>query len=167
MWLLIALMLSFGALAAPPPTAPPSPTASQPPDPRVEARAKIRTLVGDIQHIERIRAKTPANALDGSCVDEKLAEARAGLQIAAAELARLEDGQARGDATENDYAAQRLRLLVERSGELAHAARVCATEELSTIDTTKVEVEISPSVPAGDPTRPPGEWEPPQRPPQQ
>lgn len=123
--------------------------------------------MADIQQIERIRAKTPAIALDGSCVDEKLAEARAGLQIAAAELARLEDGLSRKDATENDYAAQRLRLLVERSGELARAARVCATEELSTIDTTKVEVEISPAVPPGDPTRPPGEWEPQQRPPQQ
>ena len=121
-----------------------------------------------IQQIERIRAKTPAIALDGSCVDEKLAEARAGLQIAAAELARLDDGQARGgDATDNDYAARRLRLLVERSAEVASAARVCATEELSTIDTTKVEVEISKSVPEGDPTRPPGEWEVLQRPPQQ
>ena len=68
---------------------------------------------------------------------------------------------ARREATraENEYAARRLQLLVERSGELARAARVCATEELSTIDTTKVEVEILPSVPAGDPTRPPGDWE--------
>ena len=90
MWLIIALMSSLWAGAAPP-TAPP-------PDPRVEARAQIRKLVADIQLIERIRAKTPAIALDGSCVDEKLAEARAGLQIAAAELARLDDGQARGDA---------------------------------------------------------------------
>ncbi len=151
MWLIIALMSSLCAVAAPP-TAPP-------PDPRIDARAQIRKLVAGMQRIERIRAKTPAIALDGSCVDEKLAEARAGLQIAAAELARLEDGQARGDATENDYAARRLALLVERSEELARAARVCATEELSTIDTTKVEVEISPSVPSGDPTLPPGEWE--------
>ena len=120
-----------------------------------------------IQQIERIRSKTPAIALDGSCVDEKLAEARAGLQIAAAELARMDEGQARGDAGENAYAARRLGLLVERSGELARAARVCATEELSTIDTTKVEVEISPSIPAGDPTRPAGDWEALQRPPQQ
>ena len=114
-----------------------------------------------IQEIERIRAKTPANALDGSCVDQKLAEARAGLQIGAAELARLDEGL---EASENEYAARRLALLVERSAELARAARVCATEELSTIDTTKVEVEISPSVPPGDPTRPPGEWEILQRP---
>jgi hypothetical protein len=124
-------------------------------------------LVAGIQQIERIRAKTPAIGLDGGCVDEKLAEARAGLQIAAAELARVDEGLARQDAAENDYAARRLRLLVERSAELAQAARVCATEELSSIDTTKVEVEISPSVPPGDPTLPSGEWQIPQRPPQQ
>jgi hypothetical protein len=158
MWLIIALMASLCALARPA-TAPP-------PDPRIDARVQIRTLVAGIQQIERIRAKTPAIGLDGGCVDEKLAEARAGLQIAAAELARLDEGQARGDASENDYAARRLRLLVERSGELAHAARVCATEELSTIDTTKVEVDISPSVPPGDPTGPPGEWQVLQRPPE-
>jgi len=156
MWLIIVLMSSLCAVAAPP-TAPR-------PDPRVEARAQIKKLVSDIQLIERIRAKTPAIALDGSCVDQKLAEARAGLQIAAAELSRLDEGQASGDAGEDDYAARRLQLLVERSGELARAARICATEELSTIDTTKVEVEISPSVPAGDPTRPRGDWEELQRP---
>ena len=160
MWLIIALMSSLCALAA-------SPVAPPPPDPRVEARAQIKTLVAGIQQIERIRSKTPAIALDGSCVDEKLAEARAGLQIAAAELARLDEGQARGDATENGYAARRLGLLVERSGELARAARVCATEELSSIDTTKVEVEISPSVPPGDPTQPPSAFEILVRPPQQ
>jgi hypothetical protein len=158
MWVIIAVMSSLCAVAAP--------HLVTGPDPRIDARAKIRTLVAGIQQIERIRAKTPAIALDGSCVDEKLAEARAGLQIAAAELARLDEGQTRGDPRENDYAAKRLRLLVERSGELARAARVCATEELSTIDTTKVEVEISPSVPPGDPTGPPGEWEILQRPPQ-
>jgi hypothetical protein len=152
MWLIIALMSSFCAIAAPPTTPPP-------PDPRVAARAQIRKLVADIQLLERIRAKTPAIALDGNCVDEKLAEARAGLQIAAAELTRLDDGQARGEPGDNEYAARRLQLLVERSGELARAARVCATEELSSIDTTKVEVEISPAVPAADPTRPPGDWE--------
>ena len=159
MWLLIAVMSSFCAIAAP--------LKAPPPDPRVDARGQVRTLVAGIQQIERIRAKTPAIGLDGGCVDEKLAEARAGLQIAAAELARLDEGLARQDAAENDYAARRLRLLVERSAELARAARVCATEELSSIDTTKVEVEISPSVPPGDPTLPPGEWQIPQRPPQQ
>ena len=156
MWLIIALMSSLCAAAGPPMV--------PRPDPRIEARAQIRKLVADIQLIERIRAKTPAIALDGSCVDEKLAEARAGLQIAAAELARFDDAPARNDAAENEYAAHRLQLLVERSAELGRAARVCATEELSSIDTTKVEVEVSPAVPPGDPTRAPGPWEALQRP---
>ncbi len=107
-----------------------------------------------IQQIERIRAKAHADPLDGSCVDEKLAEARAGLQIAGAELGRVQESAAPEAAGERDYALHRLHLLVERSAELTRAARVCATEELSTIDTTKVEVEISPAVPRGDPTVP-------------
>jgi hypothetical protein len=147
MSLLIALMASLFVLA--------TPVTAPPPDPRIGAHAEIRTLVAGIQQIERIRGKTPADARDGSCVDEKLAEARAGLQLAGAELARLEDGVARRDASQDDYALHRLSLLVERSQELTRAARVCATEELSTVDTTKVEVEISPSVPGGDPTGPP------------
>ena len=161
MSLLIALMASLFALAVPP--APAAPRTN----PRIAAHAEIRTLVAGIQLIQRIRARTPADALDGSCVDEKLAEARAGLQIAGAELARLDDALARQNTGENDYALHRLSLLVERSGELTRAARVCATEERSTIDTTKVEVEISPTVPGGDPTGPPAPFGVPQRPPQQ
>jgi hypothetical protein len=160
MSLLIALMASIFVLA--------TPATSPPPDPRIGAHAEIRTLVAGIQQIERIRAKTPADARDGSCVDEKLAEARAGLQLAGAELARLEDGVARRDTSQDDYASRRLSLLVERSQELTRAARVCATEELSTIDTTQVEVEISPTVPGGDPTGPPpATFAIPQRPPRQ
>jgi hypothetical protein len=160
MALLIALMASICAFSV-------SAPAGARPDPKVEARAEIRTLVAGIQQIERIRAKTPPDAMDASCVDEKLAEARAGLQIAAGELARLDDGLAARDRAEDDYALHRLRLLVERAGELGRAARVCATEELSSIDTTKVEVEISPSVPGGDPTALPWGFVAPERPPSQ
>ena len=159
MSLLIALMASLFAFAAP--------TMTTDRDPRIGAHADVRMLVAGIQLIERIRSKSPADARDGSCIDEKLAEARAGLQIAGAELARLDDGLARGESGESDYAVHRLSLLVERSKELARAARVCATEELSTIDTTTVEVEISPSVPGGDPTGPPAPFVVPQRPPEQ
>jgi hypothetical protein len=158
MWLLIALMASISALSAPP-------TATPTADPEGEARAEIRALVAGIQQIQRIRAKAPGNPLDGSCVDEKLAEARAGLQIADAELTRLRESAAPEAAGERDYAQHRLHLLVDRSEDLTRAARVCATEELSTIDTTKVEVEISPTVPRGDPTVPPSIFPLPQRPP--
>jgi hypothetical protein len=155
MWLLIALLASICAVSAPP-------AATRTVDPESEARAQIRELVAGIQQIERIRAKTPPGALDAGCVDEKLAEARAGLQIAGAELGRIRESTAPESAGDRDYALHRLHLLVERAEGLTRAARVCATEELSTVDTTKVEVEISPSVPRGDWTSPPSSFEGPQ-----
>ena len=159
MWLLIALLASICAISAPPP-------ATRTADPELEARDEIRALVAGIQQIERIRAKTPPGALDAGCVDEKLAEARAGLQIAGAELGHIRESTAPEAAGERDYALHRIRLLVERADGLTRAARVCATEELSTIDTTKVEVEISPTVPRGDWTSPPSIFAAPQRSPQ-
>ncbi|HVV52909.1 MAG TPA: hypothetical protein VHO06_24825 [Polyangia bacterium] len=156
MWLLIALMASWGGFSKPVATA-------ARPDPRIAAHAQIRKLVAGIQLIERIRAKAPSDARDASCVDEKLAEARAGLQIAGGELERLGDGSApAGDVA---YALHRLQLLVERENDLDRAARVCATEELSSIDTTQVEVEVSPAVPAFDPTLPRSSFQAIQRPP--
>jgi hypothetical protein len=121
-------------------------------------------LVAGIQQIERIRAKTPPGELDAGCVDEKLAEARAGLQIAGVELGRVRESTGPEAAGDRDYALHRLHLLVERAEGLTRAARVCATEELSTVDTTKVEVEISPSVPKGDWTSPALNFQGPERP---
>lgn len=147
MWLIIALMASIWSHSA-------APTPRPAADVEAEARVEIRSLVAGIQQIERIRAKTPPGALDAACVDQKLAEARAGLQIGGAELGRLRESTAPEAADERDYALHRLHLLVERAEGLTRAARVCAMEELSTIDTTKVEVEVSPSVPSGDWTSP-------------
>ena len=93
-----------------------------------------------IQHIERIRAKAPDNALDRSCVEAKLAEARVGLQIAGDEMSRLDGALADGDAGEQDYAMRRLRLLADRAHDLTRAAQVCATDELSSIDVTRVDI---------------------------
>jgi hypothetical protein len=132
------------------------PALPSPRDPRPDARAAMKTLVVGVQHIERIRGKTLGDAGDRNCVEAKLAEARVGLQIATGEMERLESSMGPcPDAGEQAYAMRRLKLLVERADELNKAARVCATENLSSIDTTTVEVEISPSIPAHDPTHVP------------
>lgn len=109
-------------------------------DPRVEARQQMGRLVAGMQHIERIRSKVSRDAADRSCVEAKLAEARVGLQIAGDEMARLDASVASGDAGEQEYAMRRLRLLVNRTGDLTQAAQVCATEEVSSIDVTQVQV---------------------------
>lgn len=132
------------------------PAVPAPRDLRPEARAAVKTLVAGVQHIERIRAKTGDDAGDRNCVEAKLAEARVGLQIATTEMERLQSSMGPcPDAGEQAYAMRRLKLLVERADELINAARTCATENLSSIDTTTVEVVISPDVPAHDPTRVP------------
>jgi hypothetical protein len=109
-------------------------------DPRIAARQVMGKLVAGIQHIERIRAKAPRDAVDQNCVDAKLAEARVGLQIATDELARLDASISDGDAGEQAYAMRRMRMLVDRASDLTRAAQVCATEEVSSIDVTQVEV---------------------------
>ncbi len=124
-------------------------------DPRIAARQEVGKLVAGIQHIERIRAKAPRDAVDRSCVDAKLAEARVGLQIAGEEMARLDASLSDGDAGEQDYAMRRMRMLVDRAGDLTRAAQVCATEEVSSIDVTQVEVIPPAGLPSDAITAPP------------
>jgi hypothetical protein len=124
-------------------------------DPRIAARQEMGKLVAGIQHIERIRAKAPRDAVDRSCVDAKLAEARVGLQIAGEEMARLDASVSDGDAGEQDYAMRRMRMLVDRAGDLTRAAQVCATEEVSSIDVTRVEVVAPSGLPSDAITAPP------------
>jgi len=111
-------------------------------------------------------------------VAEKLAEARAGVKIGSDDLGIIEDalaheqaGETRGApagragkadpaakkrAEDVAHALTRLELLADRSRELKQAARTCADEDHGAVDITRVEVEISPAVPGGDPTAAPG-----------
>ena len=166
MFLIIALMLSISSVPAVAVVGGPGgkpvagticvgPARLSTRDPRGQAREAMRALVAGVQRIERIRAKTPADAGDRNCVEQKLAEARVGLQIAAGEMERLDADRACPNAGEDAYALHRLQLLIERTGELTSAARVCAMEDLSSIDTTTVEVQVSPAVPARASTEPP------------
>ena len=120
-------------------------------DPRGAARQQMGRLVAGIQHIERIRAKAPRDAVDRNCVDRKLAEARVGLQIATDEISRLDASVGNGDAGEQEYSMRRLRLLAERANDLTKAAQVCVTDEVSSIDVTQVQV-FAPNAKVPDPT---------------
>ncbi len=109
-------------------------------DPRPDARQQMGKLVAGVQHIERIRAKAPKDAVERSCVEAKLTEARVGLQIAGDEMVRLDTGLASGDEGEQQYAVRRLRLLADRANDLTQAAQTCVSDELSSIDVTQVQI---------------------------
>jgi hypothetical protein len=124
-------------------------------DPRARARAAMRVLAHAVETIQRIAAKAPRDAYTANCVAEKLAEARIGVRLGDQESARLEASLAGHDGEEAAYALRRLGLLAARAASVLAAARICATDDTSSVSATKVEVEISPAIPAGDPTGPP------------
>jgi hypothetical protein len=124
-------------------------------DPLERARAAMRVLAHAVETIQRIGAKAPRDAYTANCVAERLAEARIGVRLGDQESARLEASLAQHDREEAAYALRRLGLLADRAASVLASARICATEDTSGVTATKVEVEISPAVPAGDPTAPP------------
>lgn len=151
MSLIIGVMLSVCSLVSNgAPVCKPAPVAPQH-DPRGAARQQVGRVVAGIQHIERIRAKAPRDAVDRNCVDRKLAEARVGLQIATDEIARLDASVDNGDSGEQEYSMRRLRLLAERANDLTKAAQVCVTDEVSSIDVTQVQV-FAPNAKVPDPS---------------
>jgi len=149
-------------------------TAAAPPDELGEARKRMKVLYDGITHIRRIRDAT-REALRGSCVDERLADARAHLRLGNDELATVEStlAHAEGEAapkkgvekgvekagTASEAAAARTRalarldMLVERTRAAEHAAEVCVADDRSSVDVTEVKVEIDPQ-PAPDETSP-------------
>jgi hypothetical protein len=131
------------------------------------AKADMRVLTDGIRAVERIAALADGRAVRASCVAEKLAEARAGVQIGSGELATVETIWARDqsaaapevrnqDESDLAYALTRLHLLADRALELSRAARVCVDEDRSSVTVTRVQVEIVPGILPDDPTALPG-----------
>jgi len=164
------VLMASTALAAAPAPAP----ASQ----LDQAKAAMKAMADSVQWIERLVGMTTARAVRGGCVAEKLAEARAGVQIGSRDLGIIEDALAHEPAADTAgghaagarkadpaakkraedvaHALTRLELLADRSRELKQAARICTDEDLGAVDITQVEVQIAPAVPDGDPTATPG-----------
>jgi hypothetical protein len=143
----------------------PGPT--PPSDPLPVARLAMEQLARNLQHVQRIRAKAAQDTFTADCLAEKVAEARVGVQLGDEEMARLHAGIVKGDTGEQAYALHRLQLLVDRASTVLDGARICAMQDPGGITATKVEVEVSPAVPRGDPTAPPTPFQPVERPPEQ
>lgn len=127
----------------------------------------MNQLTRNLQHVQRIQAKGPRDSFTADCLAEKVAEARVGLQIGEEEMARLNGAIGRHDLADQSYALRRLQLLVDRASTVLDGARICATQDPGGITATKVEVEISPAIPNDDPTAPPLNVQPIERPPKE
>jgi len=135
-------------------------------DKLVHAKAEMRVLTDSVQSIERLRPLAEGRAVRASCVAEKLAEARAAVQIGSNDLAVVEavaqemtehpappaDAQAKRQAEDLAHALTRLEMLADRAREAIRGARVCVNDDDSAVTVTRVEVEIAPTTSSPDPT---------------
>jgi len=120
------------------------------PDELAEARKRMRVLYDAISHIRHILEATH-EAVRASCVDERLADARAHLRLGNDELAVVqqtldhpERGAAAREADARTRALARLDMLVARTREAERAAEICVADDRSSVDVTEVKVEIGP-----------------------
>jgi len=154
-WLVLVAARALAAEPAPPPSL------------LERAKTDMRALTDSVQFIERVSALAAGRAVRANCVAEKLAEARAGVQIGNGEVAIIQENlqappptderhrdrqEEKRRAEDIDHALARLGFLADRARELTRAARICADEDTSAVSITRVEVEVAPSVPEGDPT---------------
>jgi hypothetical protein len=118
--------------------------------PLAHGRQQMKALTDSVQRIERLGMEARGRYVRSSCVAERLAEAKAGVQIASGEIAKIEVSLRRPDADQKAeeenraYAVTRLDMLAERAKEVERAARACNDDDRSAIDITRVEVEVSP-----------------------
>jgi hypothetical protein len=127
-----------------------------PPDPLAEARKQMKVLYDGVAHIQRALDAAGKQAVRASCVEERLADARAHLRLGGDEVARLEasltQGKRPADAADAELRARalmRLEMLAARTREVEHAAEICVGDDRSAIDVTEVRVDIAP-VPTAD-----------------
>jgi hypothetical protein len=156
---LIALLGTVGTAPPPSGAAGETSTAGDKPPSRAEeiagARRKLKILYDGVWQIERVLKVAGSRPVRASCVEERLAEAKAHLRLGSEEVARLEESNARhaGDAPADDdadtraYALMRLDMLVERAAEVERTAELCVAEDASGIDVKQIDVEISPPPP--------------------
>ena len=161
----LLLCLALPALAA---AAEPSDKKGQgTPAPKTLADARVlsKTVSDGVAHIQRLVPRAQVSDVRASCVYQRLTEGRVHVQLAREALAILEeDARERGrqrrrvragppeakKARDETRAAALSRLdhLVRRTRMVEREARLCLDDDRSSIDITRVEVEVVPRVEA-------------------
>jgi hypothetical protein len=119
-----------------------------------DARAQMAAIEGSPAKIRTFMRGAQTDPYNASCVAQRLAEAQVHVTLARTEMREL----TAPDRTADDraHAARRIALLMQRTRELEHAARLCVDNEVSSISAVKVEVEAPAAVErAGDVTSAP------------
>jgi hypothetical protein len=131
-----------------------------------EAMTASRRIAEGVAHIQRLVPRAQVSDVRASCVYQRLTEARVHVQLAREAMTILER-DAREVAEKRDAhdppavkkerdetrtrALSRLDHLVRRTTQIEHDARLCVDDDMSSVDVTKVEVEIAPVIEGAGP----------------
>ncbi len=113
------------------------------------------------------KARHDKDVVKLNCVNDKLVQVKGHLVVTDQSMASMSSALARSDDAARQHEFTRLTILYQKVVTLGTEAEQCIGEDVSYVGATRVDVEIDPSIPPGDPTQPPVPLVPPvERPPE-
>lgn len=100
------------------------------------------------------KAKKDKDVVKLNCVNDKLTQVRGHMTVTDQSMASLNADVAKGDDGARQHEFTRVTILFQKVTTLGTEAEQCIGEDVSYVGATRVDVEVDPSVPPGDPTQP-------------
>lgn len=101
------------------------------------------------------KAKKDRDMVKLNCVNDKLTQLKGHMAVTDQSLTSLDADIAKGDDAARQHEFTRITILFQKVVTLGTEAEQCIGEDVSFVGATQVDVEVDPSIPAGDPTEPP------------
>ena len=100
------------------------------------------------------KAKKDKDVVKLNCVNDKLTQVKGHMVVTDQSMSSLAADTAKGDDAARQHQFTRLTILYQKVVTLGTEAEQCIGEDVSYVGATRVDVEIDPSIPPGDPTQP-------------
>lgn len=125
-----------------------------------ETTAQAKDYYKKMQDVQRrvvqlqAKAKKDKDIVKLNCVNDKLTQVKGHMTVTDQSMSSLATSTARGDDPARQHEFTRLTILYQKVVTLGTEAEQCIGEDVSYVGATRVDVEIDPSIPPGDPTQP-------------
>lgn len=100
------------------------------------------------------KAKKDKDMVKLNCLNDKLTRLNGHMTVTNQSMSTLTLDIAKGDDTSRQHEFTRITILYQKVVTLGTEAEQCIGEDVSYVGATRVDVEIDPSIPPGDPTQP-------------
>ena len=132
-----------------------------------QGKDDINTMQKGLQRVVQLQelARKQNDIIKLNCVNDKLVQIKAAINIGEQSMTDLHEAIARNDDGARQHAFTKLTITNQKVQVLVTEAENCIGSDLSFVGATQVEVEIDPNIPTDDPTAPPYPVPPVDRPP--